>query len=344
MESVCTKCGAALTAPELPGGAATSSGFGTCPACQAYVPHAAPAPVADGAMLNFSISTLASVCIHTVGLIGCALFTWAGIANSEADPGVEVAIAVLPSETLAEPRDESLELSEVASVRQDNEQLDEADLLIEGVEVALGDIYADNTLGILAPSGAAGGAHSKVEVLTGGGGALDGEATFMGLQAQGRRFCIIADRSGSMFGTKFEYLKDEILATLDGMRGHTRLQIIFFNTRALPYPKPDWLAPRAERDAVKVWLDGLVADGDTYPTPAFVEAFSLEPLPDAIFFMTDGQFDARAVNQILRLNTVAQRMVPIHTITFVDRSAEPMMRKIAEDSGGKYRHVDGTTR
>ena len=298
-------------------------------------------PPAEPALFTFSISTLASVCIHTALLIGCALCTWGAVQMQQEDDGVEIAIAGLPSETLSDPRDESLELEEVTSTPRDAEEFDEADLLIDGAQVAMGEIYADNAIGILAPSGAAGGAAPQIEMVTGGGGALDGEATFMGLQAQGRRFCIIADRSGSMYGTKFEYLKEEILATIDGMRGHTRIQIIFFNTRALPYPKPDWLPPRSERDAVQVWLDGLVADGDTYPSPAFVEAFSLEPLPDAIFFMTDGRFDARAVNQILRLNTVAQRKVPIHTITFVERGAEPMMRKIAEDSGGKYRHVDG---
>lgn len=341
MDSVCTQCGAALSAPTISDESNATQSAIVCPVCNAYVPQVPVAPLPDGALLNFSISTLVSICIHTAGLIGIALCTWPAISAHEEDLGTEVAIALLPSETLSEARDESLELDEVSNIRQENEQLDEADLLVDGVSAAMGELYADNSLGILAPSGAAGGAHTQVEVLTGGGGALDGEATFMGLQAQGRRFCIIADRSGSMFGTKFEYLKTEILATLDGMRGHTRLQIIFFNTRALPYPKPDWLAPRAERDAVQVWLDGLVADGDTYPTPAFVEAFSLEPLPDAIFFMTDGRFDARAVNQIQRLNRVAQRVVPIHTITFVDRGAEPMMRKIAEDSGGKYRHVDG---
>ena len=291
-------------------------------------------------MLTFSISTLASICIHTLLLIGCALLTWGTLESDAGDDGFEVAIASLPTENLSDPRDETLDWEEVTNVPADSEALEQIDLTVEGPSAPIGEIYADNVIGALAPSGIAGGAAPQVNIVT-SGSALDGEATFMGLQAQGRRFCIIADRSGSMFGTKFEYLKEEILSTIDGMRGHTRIQIVFFNTRALPYPKDAWLPPRSERDAIKIWLDGLVADGDTYPTPAFVEAFAMEPLPDAIFFMTDGRFDARVVNQILRLNTVAQQKVPVHTITFVDRGAEPMMRKIAADSGGKYRHVSG---
>jgi hypothetical protein len=38
----------------------------------------------------------------------------------------------------------------------------------------------------------------------------------------------------------------------------------------------------------------------------------------------------------LRLNI---REVPIHTIAFVDRGTEVLMRTIARDSGGEYRFV-----
>mgnify|MGYP002624177924 FL=1 len=301
--------------------------------------------MAEGAMLNFSISTLASICIHTGLLIGCALFTWGGGDVNLGDDGTEVTIAILPSENLIDRPEELLDAEEVEDAHCEPDELNEAELQIDGPASGVGDVGIDSELSLLAPSGSSGGGGMPaIGTISGGGGALDGQATFMGIQAQGRRFCIIADRSGSMFGTKFEYLKEEILATMDGMRGHTRLQIILFNTRATRYPEEEWFPPRGERDAVKVWLDGLVADGDTYPTPAFVQAFEMKPLPDAIFFMTDGRFDGRVVNQIMRLNKKSQRTVPVHTITFVDRSAATMMQKIADDSGGKYRHVDGTSK
>jgi len=357
MEPVCTQCGAPVAAAhnEQP---AAGAALGLCIRCVAG-DYAAPAstPLGAAGLFTFSISTLASVCVHTGLLIAAVLITWgADSSEDNGDDGTEVAIASLVREQLDNRPDESLDADEIARSPTDDEPLDSVDLLLNGPSDLRGDAAIDNVLAALAPSGAgasgagasgagASGAGAggipRIEPVSGGGGALDGRATFMGIQAQGRRFCIIADRSGSMFGTKFEHLKSEILKTLDGMRSYTRVQIILFNTRAMPYPKTEWLPPRTERDAIEVWLDGLVAAGDTNPTPAFVEAFELEPLPDAIFFMTDGQFDPRVVNQILRLNTVAQRTVPVHTITFVERAAEPMMRKIAADSGGKYRHVSG---
>ena len=307
-----------------------------------YTPHVPAAPPAEGALMNVSISALSSVCIHTGLMIACSLITW-GSASTEidADVGPAVAIVVRVTEQLDHRPDERLDAEEITRQSTESEQLETVELLIAGPNETTGDAAVDDLLGILAPSGAGGGMMHSIDAMPTGGGAVDGQATFMGVQAQGRRFCIIADRSGSMFGTKFEYLKNEILSTLDGMRSHTRVQMVLFNTHALPYPRSEWLHPRDDRHEIAVWLGSLVADGDTNPTPAFAKAFELEPLPDAIFFMTDGQFDPRVVNQILRLNTVAQRSVPVHTITFVDRSSEAMMRKIAEDSGGKYRHVDG---
>lgn len=291
--------------------------------------------------MTCSIATLASVVFHTVGLIGLALVTWGAVEpHANVDEGFEVAIATLASDRLDRHAPEHLE-ADVTTSRGEEDRLDSIDLEIDGPRNPAGEAAIDALIGVQAPSGSAGESLQDVDVATAPVGAVDGAATFMGVQAQGRRFCIIADRSGSMFGTKFEFLRQEILATLDGMRSHTRVQIILFNTRALAFPDAQWLSPREKRDAIEVWLSGVVADGDTYPTPAFKSAFALQPLPDAIFFMTDGQFDPRVVQQVLRLNTEAQRKVPIHTITFVDRSAEPMMRKIAADSGGKYRHVSG---
>ena len=55
--------------------------------------------------------------------------------------------------------------------------------------------------------------------------------------------------------------------------------------------------------------------------------------------MTDGLFGPAVAGVIPALNS-ARRVVPIHSISFVDRSAEPWLRKIAEDSKGTYRHVD----
>ena len=80
--------------------------------------------------------------------------------------------------------------------------------------------------------------------------------------------------------------------------------------------------------------------GDTEPLPAFEAAFTrLRPRPDAIFFMTDGLFRPDVADAIPTLNA-GPKPVPIHSISLMDRGAEALLRKIAADSGGTYRHVD----
>ena len=167
------------------------------------------------------------------------------------------------------------------------------------------------------------------------------QASFMGLQATGQRFCIIADCSGSMKGGKIDFVKSEVLRTIGGLSGGTRFQICFFNSRELPFPQEGWRRPVEEIGALRNWVNQVIqANGGTEPAGAFRFAFALRPRPDAIFFMTDGKFGADVVGVISGLNAEG-RTVPVHTITFVDRSAEAMMRRIAQESGGRYRHVAG---
>ena len=80
--------------------------------------------------------------------------------------------------------------------------------------------------------------------------------------------------------------------------------------------------------------------GGHEPLPAFEAAFTrLRPRPDAIFFMTDGLFRPEVADVIPTLNA-GRKPVPIHSISLVDRGAEALLRKIADDSEGTYRHVD----
>jgi hypothetical protein len=131
------------------------------------------------------------------------------------------------------------------------------------------------------------------------------------------------------------------LETLTTMGSRGRFQLIFFNTQELPYPQPGWRHPRKERADVAAWLQTVTAAGGTYPTPAFRVALSLSPRPDAIFFMTDGLFPEQVVDEVANLNRGGEKRVPIHAISFMDTSSESLMKKIAGDSGGRYRHVSG---
>jgi von Willebrand factor type A domain len=195
---------------------------------------------------------------------------------------------------------------------------------------------------LLVPLGFAGG-DSKTGLLldpTGSGAGAPGKATFMGAEATGRRFLIIADRSGSMSGAKFERLVAEINATVKALKPGARFYVIFYDDTAVPFPGTRWLTGRRDAASLEAWMAGQDTGGTTNPLPAFQIAFTqVHPRPDAIFFMTDGLFAPEVAAMIPPLNS-ARRVVPIHTISFVDRSAEPWLRKIADDSKGTYRHVD----
>ncbi len=70
-------------------------------------------------------------------------------------------------------------------------------------------------------------------------------------------------------------------------------------------------------------------------------AFKLRPRPDAIIFLTDGLFEEYVVDDVARLNAQGEKRTRIFTVSFLDDSAEAMLREIAQKSGAKYRHVSG---
>jgi hypothetical protein len=211
-----------------------------------------------------------------------------------------------------------------------------------GLAINRGD---DLTGTLLVPLGLTGGDPQTGLVLdpTGSGAGSPGKATFMGVEAMGRRFLIIADHSGSMNGPKFDRLCAELTQTIKGLKPGARFYVILYNHEALPYPDMRWLSGRSDATNFLQWLAGVNASGNTNPLTAFQLAFSqLRPRPDAIFFMTDGLFSPVVADVIPTLNG-GRRPVPIHSISFVDRSSEAWLRKIADDSKGTYRHVDLTS-
>jgi hypothetical protein len=291
-----------------------------------------------GSWLSNSISGLISVVAHMMLLLCFALVT-CEYRGLEGEAGEEVTIGELPSETLTESPMEELVAEASQPETQPDQTLDEMLDVATPMDATADAAAFELDASILAPSGA--GGAPAMSALSGGGGAVGEGASFMGVHAKGSRFCIIADRSGSMDGPKLAHVKEEILETLSTMGRQGRFQLIFFNSNELSYPQPGWRHPRRERVEVASWLQGVNAEGGTYPTPAFNEAFKLSPPPDAIFFMTDGQFPDQVVTEIDNLNRSRGRRVVIHTISFMDTSSGPLMQRIAAASGGKYRHVSG---
>lgn len=339
MQLSCFYCGNRITAT-----AKQLGGEVICPHCGKVVrlPDAETIEQAEDQQapvhhwLTDSISGVASLLIHMV-----ILFILAGVTcdyRSGSPEGEEVTIGELPSVDLT---DSGGEVLDTAEVEQSSETADLDDLVadIEPPATGTSEMGEEVSLSQLLPSGASGGAANSLNTIGGGGGAVGVGTTFMGVRAEGSRICIIADGSGSMSGAKFEFLKEEILESVRSMSRESEFQVIFFNTQAVPYNQRGWRNPHRDLDNLKRWLNTVSAQGGTMPLPAFEEAFKLTPPPDAIFFMTDGLFEADVVPGVKALNVGGSRRAKIHTISFLDRSAEPLMRQIANDSGGTYRHV-----
>ncbi len=227
-------------------------------------------------------------------------------------------IAPLVPEAPAEPTETSVDLMD-ASMMSDMASLS-LDLDEIGASVGAGDVGGIATLG----AGAAGAGTS-----------------FFGVEAEGFRFAYIVDVSGSMeVMGKWERTRQELIASIEELsEGAMFLVVLFSSDAALLDNRKDW---SDATDRNKKWVRGelmrTAPGGATNPMPAFMITLTTRPRPDAIYFMTDGQFEAVVVTEIQKMNMEMQ--IPIHCITFGDRSAEQQMRQIAKDSGGSYTHVE----
>jgi hypothetical protein len=177
------------------------------------------------------------------------------------------------------------------------------------------------------------------------------KAQFLGSQAKGRRFCIIADNSGSMAGEKIADLRTQLLKTLAETNQLGEFFIYCFNSKAEPMPHTGWLkgsAPEAEK--IKKWIREIKTAGGTLPMPAFDAAFKLSPPPDVIFFMTDGIIPTDVPGKVVALNKLPTKVV-VNTIMFANPNPkgantpkvsaasgreEDLLKRIAEQNGGTF--------
>lgn len=76
---------------------------------------------------------------------------------------------------------------------------------------------------------------------------------------------------------------------------------------------------------------------NTLPVPAMREALRLQP--DVVYLLSDGEFATQFCSEIRSANRGTTPST-IYTIGFGNRSGEPQLLQIANESGGKYRYVE----
>lgn len=170
-----------------------------------------------------------------------------------------------------------------------------------------------------------------------GGGSVGAE--FFGIEARGNRFAYVVDLSGSMDGARLETLKRELLNSVEALPERAKFIVVTYNdSAAILGGRTSWSpASSGAKRWLRVHAIDLGAIGGTHPATAFKLLRRLGTAPDAVFFMTDGDFDEANRLEVLRIQR--ELGVPIHAVTLDSRTGESAMQEIARVSGGTYRHV-----
>jgi len=178
-----------------------------------------------------------------------------------------------------------------------------------------------------------------------GGGGIGGEgASFFGVEASGRRFAYVVDRSGSMTGSKIERLRQELARSVNGLGGGGEYAIILYSSAPEVLQEPlGWrTATDANKRGTVARIQEIPAAGGTDPLPAIQMALGLDPAPDAIYFMTDAEsFPQDLPARVASLNRRGR--VTIHCILFTEvreprqrAGVERILQQIADDSRGSF--------
>lgn len=296
-----------------------------------------PLQIAGRWMFNASVAgAIVSIIIHVVFLIAAGRILLSRPAGDSrgADAGIEV--AVMNESQLDEIRDQTLHDDPVTI---NDLEMTEPVQPPDSDMPALDDSISTTGPGDLAQMSGA-GAADEFKTPTGAGSV----ASFFGVEARGSRFAYIVDRSGSMADRdRMDVLKANLVGSINGLSVNTSFMVFFFSgeSRALGN-RTNWLTVNnRNREMAEREIRGVEPYGGTNPLPAFIDAFNMKPKPDSIYFMTDGIFQEEVAPEVHELNAQSGALTPIHTISFVDNSAEDILRRIARDSGGTYTHIAG---
>jgi hypothetical protein len=199
----------------------------------------------------------------------------------------------------------------------------------------------DTEGGIFAEGGGELGRGTGRGVSLGFGTDLDGGsragARFYGVKAEGRSFVFVVDSSGSMEGDRFRCAIEELKRSILALRRAQSFFVYFYSDDAYPMPADSLLKAEAQhRRSMFRWINKAKVGGGTYPLRALQGALELNP--DAIFFLTDGEFDESVVEAVSQADRSPK--TPIHSICIQSKTGAKLLEKIAANSGGSFREVD----
>jgi hypothetical protein len=266
--------------------------------------------------------------------------------------GPEPAASAAENTTLSSPPKDSLSPQAVAPTN-----LESVTAMLKSVSLAEGETYVvsssidvddatvakalDRTLAAKSGLGGRGlGLRGDGKDAHGGHGSPWGqESGFYGLGSDGQSLVYIVDCSDSMHENgKFKHATVELMRTLENLSTSQKFFVIFFNNGAFPMDADGPIEATFDHvEELRRWLRNVEPGGGTDPMPALTFALSLQP--DAIFLLSDGEFDPLVIEDLRVQNQVKGKPIPINTVSFYSREAIGLMKTIARQSGGKFRFV-----
>ena len=273
-----------------------------------------------------------SVVLHVAVGVLAAFFAWQ--QSYAVQPPFEYKSAVVaqsPKKTVKRPRPENKMKDDETSR---GKMVPRPSSLVRHMTNPFPDV-ASNKMEVLEVIGVGGGGkdYGGLEGLGTGSGRGSG---FFGAGGEAGKIVYVVDRSGSMTDS-IDYVKFELKRSIGELGEEKEFHVIFYSSGP-PVEMPTRRLVNAtdrNKQLAFEFIDGVIPQGETDPSKALERAFEVKP--ELIYLLTDGEFDKTIVGLVKKLNAGGQ--VNVHTIGFLYRMGEQVLKQIAEENGGNYKFV-----
>jgi hypothetical protein len=175
------------------------------------------------------------------------------------------------------------------------------------------------------------------------------ETGLFGLEARGRRFVYVFDRSASMGepeGRPLTTAKAELLRSLDRLGDAQQFHVIFYNHRQHLFApvglqgRPVFATEENRREARR-FIEAVRADGGTRHGEPLATAFRLRP--DVVFLLTDADAeDDLTPDELERLERLAggARVMLVRFCSAAAAAQSPRLEALCSRTGGECLEID----
>jgi DNA-directed RNA polymerase subunit RPC12/RpoP len=184
--------------------------------------------------------------------------------------------------------------------------------------------------------GAGGNQIGGFEGLGDGSGRGSGSGFFGTAAEEASKIVYVVDRSGSMTDS-IVFVKYELKRSIRELGPEKQFHVVFYSSGpALEMPARRLVsATDANKQKAFEFIDSVIPQGETDPSDALSRAFAVNP--ELIYLLTDGEFDKAIVGQVAKAN--AGKKVTVHTIGFLYKMGEKILKDIAAQNNGTYKFV-----